>query len=199
MTTIEDDRPSVAERYTAAASSGHLKVEPGRCAIDYLIAAGLLADGLGAVLLRLRAEYDAARAMTPQLQNTLEEHLAALDALRNIEAAWAGVGLMAREINARDAFEVEDVIALKVAARVLDAWLDPNCRACEGRGFNGARHRGEQLVSCRGCQGTGKRRTLLGDSATEKRLARMVFDAMDGIMHNTTEDMTRLLRFDAIP
>jgi hypothetical protein len=190
----EDERPGIAERYTSAATSSHLKVEAERCDVDYLMAAASMRDSLGPVLFRLRAEYDAARAVIPQGGTAVEDHLSALDALKNFEPAWTGVGQLSREINARDAFEVEDVVALKVAARVLDAWLDPNCRTCEGRGFNGGRHRGERVLRCGGCQGTGTRRTLLGDTAPEKRLARLVFDSVLGLLHNTTEEMGRRLR-----
>ncbi|MEY4415384.1 MAG: hypothetical protein RIQ53_2677 [Pseudomonadota bacterium] len=60
MTAIED-RPTIAERYSAATESSNLKVEARRRGdADMLIAAGWLPDSLGALLLRLRSEYEIA-------------------------------------------------------------------------------------------------------------------------------------------
>lgn len=60
--TMSDEAPTLAERYSRATTSSHLKLEEGRCDVDMLIAAGWLRDGLGALLYRLRGEFDAAKA-----------------------------------------------------------------------------------------------------------------------------------------
>lgn len=61
MTAIED-RPTISERYSSATESSNLKVNgPDRKdSADIIIAAGWLADSMGALLLRLRREYEMA-------------------------------------------------------------------------------------------------------------------------------------------
>jgi hypothetical protein len=50
----------LSERYSRAMHSSHLEVDPERCDVDYLIAAGLVRDGMGARLFRLATEWDLA-------------------------------------------------------------------------------------------------------------------------------------------
>lgn len=58
-----DDRVTVDERYARAVHSAHLELSADqRCDLDYAIAAGLVHDGLGARLYRLRVEWDVVRA-----------------------------------------------------------------------------------------------------------------------------------------
>jgi hypothetical protein len=61
MTAIEE-RPTISERYSSATESSNLKVNgpDKRDSADIIIAAGWLADSLGALLLRLRREFETA-------------------------------------------------------------------------------------------------------------------------------------------
>lgn len=59
--TTDTDPPTIAERYQRATHSSHLRVQERRGDVDYLIAAGWLREGLGAVMYRLRVEYDTVR------------------------------------------------------------------------------------------------------------------------------------------
>lgn len=92
-----DDRPSLPERYASAIESSHLEVLPTRCAVDYLVAAGWTRDGLGAMLFRLRTEYDAVRG---------ERTLAILNAHAAAKMA-ATLRRTAAEVNARARLEVD--------------------------------------------------------------------------------------------
>jgi len=59
--TTEHEPPSLAERYGLATQSSHLRVETAPCDADMIIAAGKASSPLGALLWRLRREFDAAR------------------------------------------------------------------------------------------------------------------------------------------
>lgn len=61
--TLTDDKPSLTERYSTAIEASNLKLEADhQRAIDVVIAAAWADDGLGSMLCRLEAEYDAVRA-----------------------------------------------------------------------------------------------------------------------------------------
>ena len=94
---IDDLKRSLPERYAGAIASSHLEVLPRRCDVDYLVAAGWTRDGLGAMLYRLRTEYDAVRG---------ERQLAILNAQA---AARMAASLMraAAQINAKRAEELD--------------------------------------------------------------------------------------------
>lgn len=61
----------------------------------------------------------------------------------------------------------------KLVGRVLDAWMDPLCPLCSGRGFNGGgRHEetGPQII-CKPCRGTGGREHNVGRTEQEVAFA----------------------------
>jgi len=243
----DDERPSLAERYGAAVQSSHLKAEAeSRCDVDYLIAAGLLKDGLGSALLRLRAEYDAARALlrhvetgteiwqariaeiddeaapmlrrewiTPadlrqlrdlhaeaqRLRTELAGYLAAehgivLVSLKTLPDVRARVGSLALAM-CTTGWPLAQEAALRTAGRVLDAWLDPNCRGCDGRGFNGGTHRGELVVRCKVCLGARLRRVKLASTADESRFAALLADRLAELQRRAADEMRLLLRESA--
>jgi hypothetical protein len=86
MTAIED-KPSIGERYTSATESSNLRVGIHENGADIIIAAGWSGDGIGASLLRLRAEFDAVRAEHEQAARALKEAEAATTALEARQAA----------------------------------------------------------------------------------------------------------------
>jgi hypothetical protein len=242
--TPEDERPTLAERYGSAVTSSHLKAEADhRCDVDYLIAAGLLKDGLGSALLRLRAEYDAARALLRHVETSVEiwqERIAEIDAqaapmlrkpaiapaelrqLRDLHAEQQRVraelaGYLASEhglvltglktlgtVRERVAnlalalcttsWPLAQEAAVRTAGRVLDAWLDPNCRGCDGRGFNGGTHRGEQVIRCKVCLGSRLRRVKVASTGEESRFAAMLADKLAELQRRAIDEMQMLLR-----
>jgi len=72
---LSDDRPTVDERYARAIHSTHLELLSERCDLDYAIAAGLVHDGLGAKLYRLKVEWDGVRAEQRQADAAFAEQV----------------------------------------------------------------------------------------------------------------------------
>lgn len=74
----------LSERYSRATHSAHLRVDPERCDVDYLIAAGVVKEGLGARLFRLQSEWDlAAGEYRIALRHVREVEMQALQVKRN--------------------------------------------------------------------------------------------------------------------
>lgn len=95
MTGIEE-RPSLAERYSAAVESSNLRVKEVRGDADYLIAAGWGGTGIGPRLIRLRKEFDVIKGARDLANRSLAGvwpvELAKLDALVVIERAYLDLG-----------------------------------------------------------------------------------------------------------
>ena len=180
--SFDNDRPALAERYARALASTDLALSPERCSVDYLIAAGWCKDGLGVKLYRTRAEFDAVRAEQRQAEHNLIAALAdakrekpearaylqqsaedaALTAralvlihLRSLAETRQALGEFTAWFATRQRFMQPDQVAMTIAGRVLDQWLDPLCGHCEGRGFSGGA--GAAVVLCTQCHGSGKR------------------------------------------
>lgn len=85
------------------------------------------------------------------------------------EAVWrvgASAWRLADRMRLRNSIDVE-----RLASRALDVFLDPTCRGCDGRGFNGGAHRGEKAILCKPCRGSGNRRDEIGKNDTERNFA----------------------------
>lgn len=139
---------AIVERYGRAVSSSHLelKVEPGD--IDVLIAAGMVREGLGTGLLRLRFEFDSISGM-PGARTMLT----ALKSASTVRVRM--LALVEQRANGR--YTAQERIDL--IARLLDIWCDPNCPVCSGRGSIGG-YQGGPANICNECSG-GKHRKLL--------------------------------------
>ena len=74
MSTIED-RPTTGERYSSAVESSNLRLGERRGDADYIIAAGLVPNGMASAMYRWQVEYDSGRA----------EHQAAEKRMRDTE------------------------------------------------------------------------------------------------------------------
>lgn len=193
MTNTEDP-PSLAERYGRAIVSSHLRLEEGHCDVDLLIAAGWLKDGLGAMLYRLRGEFDTVRASVRRGPLNTTEMLLVLVQLKTLHATKQAFGEFAEVMATRSMFMQPAPVVASIAGRVLTAWLDQTCHSCEGRGFNGGTHRGEQTIKCRACAGTGQSRSSLGDSAEDRRFARLLLDMTAGMLGEVELAMKASLR-----
>lgn len=66
MTATDDRPPSVTERYNVAVGQGSTRIGARGSSGDVVLAAALQRNRMGAMLLRLQAEYDAARAELEQ-------------------------------------------------------------------------------------------------------------------------------------
>lgn len=98
------DAPTIEERYDRATRSSHLEVRETRCDVDHLIAAGWIRDGIGPMLYRLHAEWDAVRAENALAQRHQVADAAAVKAKR-AEAAKAAPERVAELLAEADAIE----------------------------------------------------------------------------------------------
>lgn len=67
------ERIELQERYTRAIDSTHLELTEERGALDYVVAAGWVRDGLGTMLFRLMTEFDSVRGEHRQAWDNLRE------------------------------------------------------------------------------------------------------------------------------
>lgn len=205
--TIED-RPTIAERYSRAVRSHHLEVKASPGDVDVLIAAGWLhRDDIGGHLLRTRLEFDAARADARRAEKlaakvhqagSRAEH-AATTALLLVLMEMRSLGGTKQALyhyaNRQATFEglmrdPEDIA--QVAGRALELWLDPLCRACDGRGFTGGY--GVPTVLCTRCSGTGAHRFRLHRHNGLDRFGRWMLVEMDRKTEAAGMVMVRFLR-----
>lgn len=85
MSTVEDRRPTIGERYSAATESSNLRVEGDRRGdVDLLLASGYIGkiDPLGAALYRLAVEFDSARGELDATRKWASDQQAEARALR---------------------------------------------------------------------------------------------------------------------
>jgi|DEB19_MinimDraft_2_1074335.scaffolds.fasta_scaffold02589_6 hypothetical protein len=212
-----NQKPSIEEQYTLAIMRGFSG--------DLILAAGLQRCWAGALLLRLRTEYDIVRseleragqiapsagrgawelhqeaerlhamvlAGVPKAQEmmdraeALKQEAAALQArtpaevktaraiilvsLKSLQAARREVGVLAIGMSAKPKRNLGADVALRMAGRVLDVWLDEVCHRCDGTKRIGNRYAGEQDRECPACKGTGHRRDILGANQHEALFA----------------------------
>lgn len=77
---MSDAPASIDEKYGRAIGSSHLAVRPEALGdVDFIIAAGFVAEGLGTALFRLRSEWDVVRADHHRAQH---QHASANDTMR---------------------------------------------------------------------------------------------------------------------
>ena len=167
----------IAEKYARAIGSSHLewKVEPS--AIDTLTAAGMLQDSLGVGLLRLRAEFDTIRTMPGSRTMMPRLKSAAGVRTRMLALVFDRGGMIG------DA-------AIEFVAKLLDAWCDPSCQPCTGRGTIG--EYGAPQMICQVCGGS-KRRTLFWPQ-DQQGLADRIAAEMESKVDAAERKIRRLLR-----
>lgn len=183
------------QRYIRAIRSSHLKLKTELGDVDTVIAAGMSDREHGALLMRLRAEYDTTRRRMMVKADTLTEQLLILAELKTLHAASQSIGAFAHARAQRDGLGLSHGEIRRIGGAVLDAWLDRRCHECAGRGFNGGSHRGEPTVRCRACRGTGARRLdLLSKAPAGQALAELLLAEMDRVTESATRRMNRLLR-----
>lgn len=95
-----------------------------------------------------------------------------LVALPGLHTARQELGALAVRMGASPKRALSPSVALQLAARVLDVWLDDVCHKCDGTGRIGNRYVGERERECTACKGGGSRRVILGDSLRETAFAR---------------------------
>lgn len=196
MSHIED-RPTIAERYSTSIEASNLKVNTDtRGPIDVIIAAGWSGDGIGATLVRLRAEFDTVRAdLRGKGDSALTDKLLTLMHLKSLPGAKQEIGRMGLEQATLSGFVRPEREIMVLVGHVIDAWLDPLCEKCGGRGFNGGgrlEHSGPQMI-CRGCGGTGSRKAKIAQDDDQARFVSLMFTLIDRAISAAESRMGRLL------
>lgn len=193
-----DDRPGVAERYSTAIESSNLRVKADQGgAADLLIAAGWCSDTLGATLWRLRADYDSVAAdvrRTADNDDTART-LILIHLGSPLKVAKVMLGNLALKQGGHHAPEIAEQDLRNIAGRCLEAFLDPNCRPCEGRGFNGGgrhEHTGPQVI-CKRCKGLGKRSGAIGKTDQERAFGNRLLYEMERATSNAEQNMKNRL------
>lgn len=188
-----EDRPTLAERYSRAVGSSDLRMKRGVGDLDILIAAGR-AGGLGAQLLRLRQEFDTVRGTVRHGPLQPVDRLMVLQRLRSLPDTREALGRFAVQRATKVGLMKSDAIVMKLVGKVLDVFLDPQCHHCEGRGFNGGAHRGDKRTICQPCGGTGHRAHCIGRDALDHAFTARLLCDMDAMMNAAEASMRRELR-----
>lgn len=145
---------------------------------------------LGATPATLTAKQKMAAALKVAEGAALTAHvlilsqLPGLDTTKELFGAFAVIQATKRRLMRNDR-EVG-----QIAGRVLDVFLRPQCGHCDGRGFNGATHRGEKQILCRPCRGSGHRRDAVGKDDAERGFAGHLLMAIDQMLHQAQKDMS---------
>ena len=129
--------------------------------------------------------------MAESEQSALVAHVLILTRLTNLRDAKDQFGAFAlKEANRRRLLKNDREVAA-IAGRVLDVFLNPTCRHCSGRGFNGASHRGELQTLCRPCRGSGHRRDSIGKDDAERNFAGHLMMQTDAMLSEAQREIAR--------
>ena len=114
-----------------------------------------------------------AEAIQPRTKAQVKTaHAVILVALTSLHSARQELGILAVRMAASPKRSLEPAVALQLAGRVLDVWLDETCHKCDGTGRLGNRYAGDRERECPSCKGSGHRRDILGDSLKQTLFAR---------------------------
>lgn len=172
------DKPTMPERYARAMESSHLEMSNERAGdVDLLIAAGWVKEGLGTMLYRLRVEFDSVNQLELRKADQLTARVLTLMKLRTLPSAREALWVFAVRHATRVKFMVSNKAVGQIMGQALDAWLDPLCHTCDGRGFTGGS--GKAIVLCTVCHGSGRRTLMLGKSPEGHEFGRGLMNEMD--------------------
>jgi hypothetical protein len=91
----------------------------------------------------------------------------------------------------RTKFMRNDKAVREITARALDAWLDPLCHVCSGRGFTGGFLR--PMVLCPPCHGSGRRVARLGKTEDGEQFGRSLMNEMDRKTQHVSSRMRQFM------
>lgn len=210
--TEETRPPTVEERYTNAAHTTSLAVNPDRRgAADYLMAAGWSESRLGAALMRLRSEWDGAQkpravsreAVDAAVTFAMGKGVPSQDDYRQARRQHAEWLLHEQKIlmgQLKSLPEVRAALVETVARRgyenaedlamgTLMWWLDPTCRVCHGRKFEAVKDTGRLSGRlCPACRGSGLRLRDLGIESA------VIVGLLDDFVYRARQSMSKKLR-----
>lgn len=123
----------------------------------------------------------------------LAERFAVLSRLKTLAVARDGLGTFGVSLATKICFMQDDAMVGLLVGRALDAWLDPLCDSCQGRKFNGGSHRGDPVMTCRACRGSGLRRDALGRDSEERRFIQALLASVDRMLVDVEQRMRAFL------
>ena len=173
----------IEERYAKAARSSHLECTEHPGDIDTLIAAGMVREGIGVDLLRLRTDYDSISGMPGARR--------AMSLLRRMAPTRERFFRFAEELAATRGFSFRPAEIESISVRVIDLFLDPACAPCGGTGMVG--EFGAVRVGCHACGGS-RRRHLLWETEEVERFAALLELRMAEKIDAATRRIKALLR-----
>lgn len=94
-----------------------------------------------------------------------------LVALTSLQDARQELGALAVRMGANPKRALAPAVALQLAGRVLDVWLDETCHTCDGTGLIGSQYQGGAERPCSTCKGSGHRRDIIGRTDLERMFA----------------------------
>lgn len=185
---------SIEEKYARAIRSSHLQVKEQPGDADTIIAAGM-ADSLGTLLARLRAEWDStSRKERQQAATDLTARVLVLMNLRSLRPAKQAVLNFARVKSAFLGLGVTSEQLAPVVGKVIDAWLDQLCEPCSGRGSSGGY--GRPKIICTACGGSTRKRNngTLSDNQDLHQFGLWLLNAMDVKCNGAMGEISRKTR-----
>lgn len=188
--TEDATKPTLDEKYARAINSTDLRMVDDRAGSADLLAAFGISASLGALLQRLRQEYDTVAQDVRRAGNDshteavlIYMHLKSLREAKNALAAFALVMATRR----RHMISDREVIAL--TGHTLSAWLDHRCRKCIGTGVIGG-YNGKRQLACRACGGSGNAVSALGQGDAQARFcADLLRDMNEKSGHGVARDV----------
>jgi hypothetical protein len=167
MTTADDTKPEIVERYAAATTSSNLRCEARTTGpLDVIVSAAWADEDDGGILARARIEFDNVHASIPVSVGATNRRMLATMGMGTLVAAKTVVRRWASDRAARKGWEYEQDELHKVAWQALSVFLDPSCPQCTGRTFSGG-YDGPQM-RCGHCHATGKRRGFVGNTDAQR-------------------------------
>lgn len=155
---------NTAERYTLAAQSPNMRVNPDRpTSMDYLIAAGLTRSGPGLVFMRVRSEFDKSCGKV---------------SMSSLESAF-------RILNSELRYITNEPPA-RIAQTVLAWWLDPSCPPCGSSGVVKSTEYPMGKV-CLRCRGTRFKKLPYGE------VGRALIAFIESSMAESSDQINRVL------
>jgi hypothetical protein len=117
----------------------------------------------------------------------------ALSAMKTLREARDRLWDFALDLAERKRMRLEGDALGHLTGRTLDAFLDPNCPHCDGRGSTGGgrhEHSGPPIL-CKPCRGLGSRRVDIGRTHAERLFAGALAMAMDASMYEVQRKIGR--------
>jgi hypothetical protein len=115
-------------------------------------------------------------------RRAVTDHLMILCELKTLREAANELGFYAALQAKKKSLDKTPSQLNALSGRVMDVFLDPKCRPCNGLGFVGSAHRGEMQTICRGCKGSTKRAENLGRDTLERDFGGFLLKEMEAMI-----------------